>query len=106
VNYPRLATFRRNLPRWNGRSLESLLADSRRLRDPRTASAAYADAWALNYYLIKYRPDEYAAYVKMLAEKPPLAEDNPQTRLSEFRKHFGNLRSVERDFLKQMNRVK
>ncbi len=106
VNYSRLTTFRRNLPRWNDRSLVGLLADSRRLRDPRTASDAYADAWALNYYLIKYRPDAYAAYLKMLAEKRPLAEDDPQTRLSEFRQHFGDLRPLEQDFLKQMERVK
>jgi Protein of unknown function (DUF1570) len=106
VNYPRLETFRRNLPRWNDRSLPSLLADSRRFRDPRTASDAYADAWALNYYLIKYRPDAYAGYLKMLAEKRPLVEDDSQTRLAEFREHFGDLRSLEQDFLKQMGRVK
>jgi hypothetical protein len=106
VNYPRLTTFRRNLPRWNDRALVGLLADSRRLRDPRTASDAYADAWALNYYLIKYRPEEYAAYLKMLAEKRPLVEDDPQTRLAEFRQHFGELRPLEQDFLKQMERVK
>jgi uncharacterized protein DUF1570 len=106
VNYPRLETFRRNLPRWNDRSLQSLVADSRRFRDPRTASDAYADAWALNYYLIKYRPDAYAAYLKMLAEKRPLVEDDTQTRLAEFREHFGDLRPLEQDFLKQMARVK
>ena len=34
-----------------------------------TAVAAYADAWALNYYLIKYRPHEYAAYLKTARRK-------------------------------------
>ena len=71
-----------------------MLADSRRFRDPRTAVDAYADAWALNYYLIKYEPKAYTAYLKMLAEKPPLIEDDPQTRLAEFRKHFGDLRQA------------
>jgi Protein of unknown function (DUF1570) len=106
VNYPRLETFRRNQSRWNEGSLAGLLADSRRLRDPRTAFDAYADAWALNYYLIKYRPSEYLAYIKMLAEKRPLEDDDPQERLTEFREHFGDLRSLEQDFLKQMSRVK
>jgi hypothetical protein len=105
VNYPRLASFRRNLPNWRNDSLETLVTDSRRFRDPRTAVAAYADAWALNYYLIKYRPDEYTAYLKMLAEKRPLIEDDPATRLAEFRQHFGDLRSLERDLLRQMSRV-
>ena len=106
VNYPRLDTFRRNLPRWNDGSLESLLSRQPRFRDPHTAVDAYADAWALNYYLIKYQPKAYAAYLKLLAEKPPLVEDDPKTRLAEFREHFGDLRKLEQDFLKQMSRVK
>jgi hypothetical protein len=105
VNYPRLATFRRNLPNWRRDSLVTLVADNRRFRDPSTAVAAYADAWALNYYLIKYRPKEYAAYLTMLAEKRPLMEDDPDTRLAEFKTHFGDLRTLERDFLNKMSRV-
>jgi len=106
VNYPRLATFHRNLPDWRQRSLERLLADNRQFRNPQTAADAYADAWALNYYLIKYEPKAYAAYLKELADKRPLVEDDPQTRLADFRKHFGDLRDLEQEFLKQMSRVK
>jgi hypothetical protein len=106
VNYPRLETFRRNLGSWHDGSLEELLRDSRRLRDPRTSIDAYANAWALNYYLIKYEPKAYTEYLKMLAEKPPLVEDDPKTRLTEFRKYFGDPRRLEQEFLKQMSRVK
>lgn len=106
VNYARLARFRDNLPNWHDDSLESLVATDRRFRNPRTAVDAYADAWALNYYLIKYEPDAYAAYLKNLAQKKPLLEDTPATRLAEFRQHFGDLRRLEREFLKQMSRVK
>jgi hypothetical protein len=105
VNYPRLTTFRKNLPNWRRDSLVSLIADNTRFRDPSTAIDAYADAWALNYFLIKYRPKQYASYLKMLADKPPLMEDDPDTRLAEFKQHFGDLRSVERDFLQKMSRV-
>jgi hypothetical protein len=105
VNYPRLATFRRNLPNWRRDSLITLLADNQRFRNPGTAVAAYADAWALNYYLIKYQPKQYAAYLEMLAEKQPLAEDDPDTRLAEFKAHFGDLRTLEREFLQKMSRV-
>ena len=105
VNYPRLETFRRNLPRWKRGSLERLLADNGRFRDPRSAIAAYADAWALNYYLIKYRSDDYAAYLKLLAAKRALIQDDRATRLSEFRQRFGDLRELEAAFLKQMSRV-
>jgi hypothetical protein len=106
INYPRLGTFHDNLAQWQEGSLTRLLADSSRLRDPRTAADAYADAWALNYFLIKYEPDAYREYLKLLATKPPLVEDDPETRLAEFRKHFGDLRDLEQKFLKQMSRVK
>lgn len=105
VNYPRLTTFRKNLPNWRRDSLVSLIADNTRFRDPSTAIAAYADAWALNYFLIKYRPKQYASYLKMLADKPPLSEDDPDTRLAEFKEHFGDLRTLERDFLQKMSRI-
>jgi hypothetical protein len=106
VNYPRLETFRKNLSNWQAGSLEELLRDSRRLRDPRTAVDAYADAWALNYYLIKYEPKAYTEYLETLAEKRPLIDDTPEARLAEFRKHFGDLGKLEQEFLKQMSRVK
>jgi hypothetical protein len=106
VNYPRLDRFRKNLGSWHDGSLEEMLRDSKRFRDPHTALDAYADAWALNYYLIKYEPKAYTAYLKLLAQKRPLIEDDPKTRLAEFRKHFGDLKKLEQDFLKQMARVK
>jgi hypothetical protein len=106
VNYPRLTTFRENLPNWQPGSLGRLVSDNRRFRDPRTAADAYADAWALNYYLIKYKPQAYTNYLKILADKPPLVEDDAQKRLAEFRENFGELEDLERAFLKQMSRVR
>jgi hypothetical protein len=106
INYPRLATFQENLGRWQAGSLTRLLADSRLFRDPQTAADAYANAWALNYYLIKYEPEAYRSYLKLMAEKRPLAEDDAETRLAEFRKHFGDMRELEQKFLKQMSRLK
>jgi hypothetical protein len=106
VNRPRLEKFRDNLASWHDGSLEEMLRDSRRFRDPQTAVAAYADAWALNYYLIKFEPKAYAEYLKELAKKRPLIDDNPDTRLTEFRRHFGDIRKLEQDFLKQMARVR
>jgi hypothetical protein len=106
VNYPRLKVFRENLPNWQRDTLERMLADNRRFRDPQSAADAYADAWALNYYLIKYKPKTYTAYLKALAGKRPLIEDDPATRLAEFRQHFGEPRELQQEFLRQMSRVK
>ena len=83
-----------------------MLASDRPFRDSRTAVNAYADAWALNYYLIKYHPKEYTAYLKMLAQKPRLGKDGPERRLEEFCDSFGDIRELERDFLKQMAKIK
>ena len=106
VNYPRLEVFRENISNWNADSFERLLATNTRFRDPQTAFAAYADAWALNYYLIKYESDSYADYLKALAKKRPLVNDDAKTRLKDFRQHFGDLGRLEQAFLKQMVRVR
>jgi len=106
VNYPRLKRFQQNLPNWNDKTLERMISSDDRFRDPQTAVDAYADAWALNYYLIKYRSRDYADFLKLLAEKAPLIHDDPETRVKEFRKHFGELERLEQEFLKQMSRVK
>jgi hypothetical protein len=106
VNYARLATFQENLQQWRDGSLTQLLAADRRFREPKSAAIAYADAWALNYYLIKYEPQAYKAYLQALAAKPPLVVDEPEARLAEVRKHFGDLRRLEREFLEQMSRAR
>ena len=114
VNYVRLKDFRRNLNGWSRESLTSLIASDDRLRNPRTAADAYADAWALTYYLVKRRGDAYVQYVKTMAAKDPL-EGSSSTdrgvseasrRMSEFVDHFGELDKLERDFLRTMSRLR
>lgn len=113
VNYRRLATFRRNLANWKHGSLTSLIASDDRLRDTRTAGAAYADAWALNYFLIKKRREDYVAYVKMLSARKPLEgppadetdSEKARRRLKVFTDHFGDITELERDFLQVMSRL-
>lgn len=114
VNYVRLKDFKRNLSKWNRSSLTSLIASDERLRNPRTAADAYADAWALNYFLIKRHGDEYVEYVKTMAAKNPLEgpserlsdKEKASQRLDEFIEHFGELEDLERDFLRTMSRLK
>ncbi len=64
VNTPRLAQFRRYLPTRPVTSLKSLIVDDKRIRDTRTALDAYAEAWALNYYLLRHHPRQYVATCK------------------------------------------
>jgi len=107
VNRNRLVQFREYLPNRPPGSLKSLLADDKRIRDTRTAIDAYAEAWALTYYLIRQKPKQYVAYLKMLAEKPPMVWDDPETRLTEFRQFFGDdLEKLDGDFVRQMQKVR
>ncbi len=106
VNYSRWDLFRNNVNAGKEKNLESLIANDDRIREPRSAVDAYAASWAWTYFLIKWHPKEYTAYLKQLAEKPVLTMDDPQTRLADFRKHFGeDLRALEDEFIRRMKRV-
>jgi hypothetical protein len=101
VSRPRLTAFQRNLPDRPAGSLASLLADDQRFRTTRDGAAAYAEAWALNYFLIRRFPKQYNDYLKMLAEKTPLVWATPDERLREFRAAFGeDLDRLEAEFLR------
>jgi hypothetical protein len=106
VNYPRLQTFQANLRRTGRSNLLSLIADDKRFRNPRTAVDAYADAWALNYFLIRYHPDQYVSYVQTLAAQPALVPSTAETRIETFRTHFGDPADIDREFRKRMARLK
>lgn len=107
VNRPRLVRFRRNLRSRPDDALPSLIAGDERFRDTSTALDAYADAWALTYFLNKRYPDEYDAYLEAVARKRPLVYATADERVAEFRKAVGkDLDTLEREFLLYMRRVR
>jgi hypothetical protein len=107
MNEGRLTQFRRYLANRPHTSLKTLIADDKRIRDTRTALDAYAEAWALNYYLLHHHPRQYVAYLQMLSEKPQLIWDEPETRIADFQKAFGeNLGRLDADFLRYMQKLK
>ena len=85
-------------------SLQSLLTDDKRLRDPRQSTDAYAEAWALNYFLMQTRTKQYHEYLKRLSEKPVCIWDKPEQRLEDFKQSFGDLDGLDRDFLRYSSR--
>ncbi len=105
VNRPRLVRFLQYLHNRPANSLSTLLADDKRFRDPKRSLDAYAEAWALTYYLLRQHPQQYVAYLKMLSEKKPLVTDGPKKRLEQFQGVFGELRQLDADFLRYMLRV-
>ena len=86
-------------------SLESLIRNDDRLREPARAADAYAEAWALTYFLVKRRPEQYARYVVALQQRPRLVWSMPDERLALFRECFGDLAEVERDFRRAIGRL-
>ena len=51
---------------------------------------AYAQAWALSFYLIETRPAKYMNYLKTIAKRDPLKPYTPEERLSDFTNIFGD----------------
>jgi len=107
VNYSRWDRFRKNVRNGKAASLKTLIADDNRLRHPSTAVDGYAEAWAWNYFLIKWHPKEYTKYLAALAKKPLLIQDDRETRLADFQEHFGeNLQDLEAEFFRRMDKVR
>jgi hypothetical protein len=106
VNYARWDRFLDNLDAGNVPPLTKLIADDELFRHPETAVDSYAQAWAWNYFFIKWRPKEYAAYLKDVAAQEPLSQPIPKVRLAMFRKHFGSdFAALEDEFFRQMRRI-
>ena len=106
VNRPRLARFRRYLVSRPADSLETLIRDDTRFRDTTRALDAYAEAWALTYFLIRQHPKEYVAYLAMLSQKKPLVRDTAAERLEQFHKAFGELGPLDAEFLRYWRRAR
>ena len=106
VNRARLAQFRTYLRRRPADSLETLIAADARFRDTETGLDAYAEAWALTYYLIHRRSDQFVAYLKAMSAKRPLLDDDPKTRIEEFRAAFGELKRLDAEMVRYMMRVR
>jgi len=105
VNRPRLTEFRKSLAGRRADSLLTLISDDRRFQDPQQSFAAYAEAWALTYFLIRQHPKQYIDYLKMLSQKKQLIWDDAAQRRREFSNAFGDLRKLDVEFVRYMAKV-
>ena len=106
VNRGRLEQFQKYLSSGPADSLQTLITADKRLQEVKQSLDAYAEAWALTYFLIKQHPKEYIAYLRMLSQKKPLLRDSPETRLNEFQQAFGNTKKLDTEFLRYWGRVR
>ena len=105
LNRPRLdrfATYRRSSR--SSDAVRSLVTNDDRFRSDSTVGDAYAESWALTYFLIKTRPSQFQRYMKTIAGKQPLEQDTPQKRLGDFQVAFGqDLRMLDSHFLRYVD---
>ena len=105
VNRLRLQQFRARGSRHY--RLEDLITNDDIFRSAKTSADAYAQAWALNYFLFKKKSKDYVKYLKHLSTKKPLRRDGNEKRVAEFKKFFGDdLSKFEREFFRYMKKVK
>lgn len=107
VNEVRLYRFRQFISsRRRADSIETLIRDNSRFADPELALDAYAEAWALTYFLIRTRIRDYSRYLKFISQKRPLQWDTPDERLAEFQFVFGNdLTTLDQELLRFTQRL-
>lgn len=107
INTVNLEYFRRYLPNRPGESLATLLSDDSRFRNSATARDAYAEAWALTYFLLKTKKKSYIQYLRALSEGKPLVERNRRERIDMFEQIFEvDLATLDRQFVTYMSRLR
>jgi len=102
INRARLAQFWQYQQQRPTDSLKTLISSDNRLVDTKQAVDAYAESWALTYYLIHKHSKSYVAYLKVLSRKRPLEVDEKAQRVAEFEKQFGPLDKLNADFISYM----
>lgn len=105
INMNRLQAFYDFSGRRPADSLSTLIADDARFRDTNKALDAYAEAWALNWFLSKQKPKQYRAYLHKLMEKKQLIWDEPADRLAAFKAAFGDLAALDVEFQRYMAKL-
>lgn len=86
------------------KSLADFVSSDRQFQT--AALDAYAEAWALSFYLMETRPSKYAAYLKTVTNRDPMKAYPAADRLADFQAAFGkDLDMLEVDFLRFFARL-
>lgn len=107
VNLVNLKRWREFQPSRPADSLVTLLSDDQRFRSPDTAGNAYAESWALTYYLLRTHREEYVKYLQKLSQGKPMVEMSARERLGLFEDIFGeSVADIDKALVHYMRRVK
>jgi len=67
---------------------------------------AYAEGWALTFFLAETRHASYARYLKAMAQRNPLVPYAAAERVADFHKAFGDSKFLEADYLRFFEKLK
>jgi hypothetical protein len=88
VNRGRLRAFRQSLaPHHRPEMLSAIVAGDDLFRI--NAGAAYAEAWAMSFFLVESEPAKYVQYLKRTAARPPFTLYTAAQRTADFTAVFG-----------------
>jgi hypothetical protein len=87
-------------------SLATLIRDDKRFRAGADTLDAYAEAWALNYFLLKKYAKPYQAYLQELSKKTPLVQQTGEERIALFEEKLGkSLVEIDREFVQFLQKL-
>jgi hypothetical protein len=67
------------------------------------SDGAYAEGWALSFYLCETQPRQYAAYLEKTAARAPFSDYSGSERMADFQAIFGSdLKLFESKYLHYM----
>jgi hypothetical protein len=106
INRGRLDSFRDYVAkRRQPGSIQAMLSSDDMFRSDQ--DGAYAQAWALSFYLSETQPRAYAQYLTKTADRPMFSEYSPVERVADFQTFFGSESKIfESKFLSYMAEVK
>lgn len=87
VNEQRYRWFLQSPARRPSINLADLIANDDRFQS--AVLDAYADSWALTFYLMETRSADFTAYLRLLAKRNPLEPLTPEQRIADFQQIFG-----------------
>ena len=106
INRGRLGDFKRHVAKHPkaGSMIEMIASDGLFRANP---EGAYAQAWAVSYYLCQTQPQRYSEYLARTAKRSAFQEYSQTDRMADFRTVFGDdLEMVEAEFLRYIAHVR
>ncbi|MFV1966360.1 MAG: DUF1570 domain-containing protein [Pirellulaceae bacterium] len=105
INRGRFTSFRSYAAgrRRDGRLAQFIASDHPFHTDP---EGAYAEAWALTFFLVEKRPRKYIDYLRRTTSRPAFRDYQPADRLADFAEIFGqDLALLEAHYLRFINQL-